>query len=218
MVLTWMVKKNGLQNKILQLNPQARFVPCSCHSLNLVLSDCAKSNVTFMTFFGSLQKLYSKLSASTKKWQILKQHCPLVVKYPSETRWESKIASVKVVRFHLVGIAKALYEILCETSDASDCADIEGLLHNLASFESLVSCAIWYNVLSNVSFVSKSLQAIDMQVDKAIILISSACSWIQEFRPNGFSQVLHEAREIADLINSQCNFITVATEFEQHRV
>ena len=29
-------KKNGLQNKILQLNPQARFVPCSCHSLNLV--------------------------------------------------------------------------------------------------------------------------------------------------------------------------------------
>ena len=211
-------KKNGLQNKILQLNPQARFVPCSCHSLNLVLSDCAKSNVTFMTFFGSLQKLYSKLSASTKKWQILKQHCPLVVKYPSETRWESKIASVKVVRFHLVGIAKALYEILCESSDASDCADIEGLLHNLASFESLVSCAIWYNVLSKVSFVSKSLQAIDMQVDKAIILISSACSWIQEFRPNGFSQVLHEAREIADLINSQCDFITVATEFEQHRV
>ena len=57
-----------------------------------------------------------------------------------------------------------------------------------------------------------------MQADKAIILISSACSWIQEFRQNGFSQVLHEAREIADLINSQCEFITVATEFEQHRV
>ena len=113
-------KKNGLQNKILQLNPQARFAPYSCHSLNLVLSGCAKNNVTFMTFFGSLQKLYSKLSASTKRWQILKQHCPLVVKHPSETRWESKIASVKVFRFHLVGIVKALYEILCETSDDSD--------------------------------------------------------------------------------------------------
>ena len=140
------------------------------------------------------------------------------MKYPSETTWESKIASAKVVRFHLVGIVKALYEILCDTSDASDCADIEGLLHNLTSFESLVSCAIWYNVLSKVNLVSKSLQAIDMQVDKAIILISSVCSWIQEFRQNGFSQVLHEAREIADLINSQCEFITVATEFEQHRV
>ena len=171
-----------------------------------------------MTFFGSLQKLYSKLSASTKRWQILKQHCPLVVKYPSETRWESEIASVKVVRFHLVGIVKALYEILCETSDASDCVDIEGLLHNLTSFESLVSYAIWYNILSKVNLVSKSLQVIDMQVDKAIILISSACSWIQKFRQNGFSQVLHEAREIADLINSQCEFITVATEFDQHRV
>ena len=201
---------------MLQLNLEARLVPCSCHSLNLVLSDCAKSNVTFMTFFGSLQKLYSKLSASTKRWQILKQHCPLVVKYPSETRWESKIASVKVVRFHLIGIVKALYEILRETSD---CADIEDLLHNLTGFESLVSCAIWYNVLSKVNLVSKSLQAIDMQVDKAIILISSACSWIQKFCQNGFSQVLHEAheaREIADLINSQCEFITVATEFEQH--
>ena len=169
-----------------------------------------------MTFFGSLQKLYSKLSASTKRRQVLKQPCPLVVKYPSETRWESKIASVKVVRFHLVGIVKGLYEILCETSDA--CADIEGLLHNLTYFESLVSCAIWYNVLSKVNLVSKSLQAIDMQVDKAIILISSACSWIQEFRQKGFSQVLHEAREIANLMNSLCEFITVATEFEQHRV
>ena len=57
-----------------------------------------------------------------------------------------------------------------------------------------------------------------MQVDKAIILISSACSWIQEFCQNVFSQVLYEAREIADLINSQCEFIIVATEFEQHRV
>ena len=171
-----------------------------------------------MTFFGSLQNLYSKLSASTKRWQILKQHCPLVVKYPSETRWKSKIARVIVVRFHLVGIVKALYEIPCEISDASDCADIEGLLHNLTSFESLVSCAIRYNVLSKVNLVSKSLQASDMQVDKAIILISSACSWIQEFRKNGLSQVLHEAREIADLINSQCEFIIVATEFEQHRV
>ena len=158
-------KKNGVQKRVLELNAQALFVPCSCHSLNLVLSDCAKSNHVYISFFGVLQKLYAKLSASTSRWQILKKECPLVVKYPSTTWWESKINSVKVVCLNLVGIIKTLHKILETVCDPKDCSDIKGLLHQLTSFESLVTWCIWHKVLSQVNFVSKSLQASKININ-----------------------------------------------------
>ena len=35
-------KENGVQRKILNINPRALFVPCSAHTLNLVVNDAAK--------------------------------------------------------------------------------------------------------------------------------------------------------------------------------
>ena len=67
-------RHSGVQSRVLQINPQARFVPCSSHSLDLILCDCAKTNVTFFSFFGTFQKLYSKLSSSTQRWKVLKDN------------------------------------------------------------------------------------------------------------------------------------------------
>ena len=211
-------KKNGVQKRVLELNAQARFVPCSCHSLNLVLSDCAKSNHVYISFFGALQKLYAKLSASISQWQILKKECPLVVKYPSTTRWESKINSVKVVHLNLVGIIKTLHKILETVCDPKDCSDIEGLLHQLTSFESLVTCCIWHKVLSQVNFVSKSLQASKMNINQAIILLEGCLNTLKQFRLFGFNDVIAEAQEIAKEVNSQLSFITIPLDFKQQRI
>jgi len=61
----------GVQARILQLESRAFFMPCGCHSLNLVLCDMAKSCSTAMTFFGIIQKIYVLFSASTKRWFII---------------------------------------------------------------------------------------------------------------------------------------------------
>ena len=90
-------KNTGLQ-RILDLNPLALFLPCASHSLNLVLCDSAKSCKEFFTFFGNIQKIYAIFSSSTKRWDVLKKHCKKVVKYPSETRWKSKISSIEAVK------------------------------------------------------------------------------------------------------------------------
>ncbi len=67
-------EKIGVQKRILNMNPLAFFVPCGCHSLNLVISDAAKSTVKSVTMFGVLQRLFTLFSSSTKRWQILKDH------------------------------------------------------------------------------------------------------------------------------------------------
>ena len=46
-------KNKGVQARILQLNPRAFFMSCGCHSLNLVISDCAFSCTKSVSFFRS---------------------------------------------------------------------------------------------------------------------------------------------------------------------
>ena len=43
-------KKSGVQARVILLNPRAFFVPCGCHSLNLLLSDIAASSNLAVTF------------------------------------------------------------------------------------------------------------------------------------------------------------------------
>lgn len=101
--------KQGVQAKFLQLNKKALCVPCSSHTLNLVVTDAAKSSVVSISFFGVLQRLYNLLSSSVQRWAVLQEHVKYkTVKSLSVTRWEARIDSVKVVRYHLPELMQAL--------------------------------------------------------------------------------------------------------------
>ncbi|XP_004212409.2 zinc finger MYM-type protein 1 [Hydra vulgaris] len=60
-------KYNGVQARIRQLNPRAFFVPCSAHSLNLVLNDAANCCLEAVAFFDLIQGIYNFFSASTHR-------------------------------------------------------------------------------------------------------------------------------------------------------
>lgn len=49
---------SGLQTRILNINPRACFVPCSAHSLNLVVNDAAKISFEVSGFFDIVQEMY----------------------------------------------------------------------------------------------------------------------------------------------------------------
>ena len=51
-------KQNGVQAKILYLNSRAFYVPCSSHSLNLVVNDAVGSCLDAVTFFDFVQHFY----------------------------------------------------------------------------------------------------------------------------------------------------------------
>ena len=92
-------KQSGVQKRILDINPYATFMPCECYSLNLVSCDCAKSCLAFFAYFGEMKRIYAMFAYSTKRWDVPKAHCQKVVKRTSDTRWESKINSVMILRF-----------------------------------------------------------------------------------------------------------------------
>jgi len=58
---------NGLQAKIKELSPQADYIPCSAHSLNLVGESAAEICEEACRFFELLQELYNFFTVSTQR-------------------------------------------------------------------------------------------------------------------------------------------------------
>jgi hypothetical protein len=59
-------RHQGVQRKLLDINPRALYTPCGCHSLNLTLCDITNSCTKAKDFFGVLQRVYTVFSHSTK--------------------------------------------------------------------------------------------------------------------------------------------------------
>ncbi|KAL5565835.1 hypothetical protein UlMin_028999 [Ulmus minor] len=163
-------KHQGVQKRSLEINPRALYIPCGCHSLNLIIFYVATSCVRAILFFGILQCIYSLFTSSPKRWKILKNNISsLTVKPLSQTRSESHIESVKAIRFQAPNIIDALLE-LSETSDDPKIKSEAKCLatYELEDFEFLLGMTIWYDILFAINSISKIFQSKDMYIDVAI--------------------------------------------------
>ncbi|XP_050383959.1 uncharacterized protein LOC126800607 [Argentina anserina] len=105
-------KHQGVQKKLLDINSRALYTPCGCHCLNLTLCDVANSCTKAVDFFGVLQRLYTLFAGSTKRWKFLKDNVKgFTLKSLSTTRWESRIESVKPLRFNAIEIKETLLQL-----------------------------------------------------------------------------------------------------------
>jgi hypothetical protein len=81
---------NGLQKKIKSIAPQALFIHCYAHKLNLVLQDSCKQIRECRIFFSNVSGFSAFFTKSTKRtnsWiQFVKKRLP----NNSETRWNFK--------------------------------------------------------------------------------------------------------------------------------
>jgi hypothetical protein len=192
-------KNIGVQKKVLEVNPRAFYSACGCHSLNLALCDMAKNCGKAKDFFGIIQRIYTIFAKSTKRWQILKDNLSgLTLKPVSATRWESRVDSVKAIRFQMQDIREALLQVSDTDNDATICSEAKSLATNeLGDFEFIVAIVIWYGVLSAVNLVSKQLQAKDMLIDVAIEKVQGLISFFTKYRETGFPNAFESAKEIA---------------------
>ena len=201
-------KNQGVQKRLLDINPRAFYTPCGCHSLNLVLCDMANSCPKAISFFGVVQRVYSLFSSSPKRWKILQDNIPnLTVKSLSQTRWESRIESVKAIRFQTPQIRDALLELAEVSEDPKIKSEAKCLAtYELENFEFLLAMIIWYDILFAVNTVSKSLQKEDMQIDVAINQLKGLTSFFENYRENGFVSAMISAKEIANEMEIEPKF------------
>nr|XP_017228896.1 PREDICTED: zinc finger MYM-type protein 1-like [Daucus carota subsp. sativus] len=191
-------KHQGVQKRILDINPRALYMPCACHSLNLTLCDAANSCVRAISFFGVVQRVYTLFSSSPKRWKVLLDNVPsLTVKSLCNTRWESRIKSVKAIRFQAPQIRLALLELRDNSNDPKSVSEAESLIGLLENFEFLLGMVIWYDILFSINMVSKKLQSKSMCIGATVKHLESVMLFFDKYREEGFVSSMNVAKDLA---------------------
>ncbi|XP_076037310.1 zinc finger MYM-type protein 1-like [Oratosquilla oratoria] len=206
-------KHNGVQQRVLDMNPRAFFVPCSAHSLNLVVNDAVKCCLQATNSFGIVQHLYNFFSISTHRWQVLVSIMKdFTIKPLSETRWESWIDALKPLRYHLADIYDALLEIYEDTnlkgsSGSSTRVEAKEFADAVSKYEFVVSLVTWYNILFEVNITSKHLQDKDADLNSATKQLEATKSYFLSCRcDDGFQKVLVDSTEVAQDLEIEPQF------------
>ena len=188
-----------VQRRLLDINQRALYMPCACHSLNLTLCDMAKSCEKVVSFFGIVQRIYVLFAGSTKRWNVLLAHVEgFTVKSLSNIRWESRIKSIKAIRYQALHIRSALQELRDDpTAEAKDRSDAKNLFEVLGSFQFILGMVIWHDILFAVNTVSKKLQSPSMCIENALQQIEGIKKYFSTYRNEGFAASLITAKEIA---------------------
>jgi hypothetical protein len=95
-------------------------------------NSCSKA----ITFFGIVQRIYVLFSSSTKRWKVLLDHVPsFTLKSLSNTRWESRIKSIKAIRFQAPQLRSALLELSKSGDDAMSRSNAKTLYDVIGTFD-----------------------------------------------------------------------------------
>ncbi|KAI8781170.1 Zinc finger MYM-type protein 1 [Biomphalaria glabrata] len=161
---------SGLQQRIAIRNPQASFVNCSNHSLNLAGLHAAKQDPVVVTFFGTVEKIYVFFSASTVRWEKMKELLGITLKRECPTRWSARQDAVNAIHEQFDGflqLLENLYEDGTQTSETQN--DAYSLLQNLMSFNFITLLDFWHAVLSKIDRIQKRLQDPSMNFHDAAL-------------------------------------------------
>jgi hypothetical protein len=202
-------KRSEVQNKILCIYPGAFFIPCNSRSLNLVVNDAAMASRDAVLLFGVVQKICFFLSASPRLWSVLKKHVThLTVKPLNDTRWKSRIDSIRPFRYQAGEIYDALYDICQEMSyDPITRHEAELLASHMRSFKFLCSTVIWLYTLNKVNIASKVLQKKEVDLSAAVKILTNTLEYLKRYRSDdGFSSTLVDAKEIASDLDIEPTF------------
>ncbi|XP_045466771.1 uncharacterized protein LOC123675455 [Harmonia axyridis] len=182
-------KYKGVQARILMLNDNAKFIPCTAHSLNLVGVHAAEVNPHMETFFATVQQIYNFFVGSSSKWELLKTEVDLTLKGFCDTRWSSKANAVHSLKSQLGKII----EILRKLKELS-------LVNLISNYEFIIYLNFWDILLSKINRINQSLQEKQLDISKSSRMILGLLNELKAYRENFFPSLMEFSEIEADKI------------------
>jgi len=167
---------SGVQTRIANVIPQAIYVHCHAHRLNLCLVNSIQGVKAVVDFFDTVQGLYTFLMnghtryeqfiqiQKDKKIQVM--HLERLV----DTRWAYWYSSLQKVKKRYSEIKEVLTII---TLEGDQTARASGLLEEISSFKFILILNIMKKFLKSINCLSNELQSTSIIYSKAMDLVKS---------------------------------------------
>uniref|UniRef100_H2ZTL9 TTF-type domain-containing protein n=1 Tax=Latimeria chalumnae TaxID=7897 RepID=H2ZTL9_LATCH len=177
----------GVQAKFQQYHPEAIYVHCYAHQLNLVLCHMCKAATDF---FNTLENLYTFFSASLihhKKFsdvqaQLGLKHSELV--QLSDTLWSCQLRSVNALLTNFTAVIQCLSEIQSTTAT--------GLLTKLCDLPMVCCLFMFHFLLGTTEGFHKVLQKENLDLAQAVDLKEAVYSALKNMRTNEMAKALYD--------------------------
>ncbi|XP_025204866.1 zinc finger MYM-type protein 1-like [Melanaphis sacchari] len=176
------------------------YIPCQAHRLNTFLEHGCKASLIIGNFIDILENIYVFFSASTKRSSNLMERMDkiegsLKLRNLSKTRWTARAESIKAVWTSLEAIVDTLEYINNSNSfDNLTKTKAIGLKKKILNFDFFVSLIFMKNIMYKVKHLTESLEAKELNVCDAAVLIKSTISSLEKIRL--------ETENMDNLINS----------------
>ncbi|KAF2900682.1 hypothetical protein ILUMI_05505 [Ignelater luminosus] len=110
--------------------------------------------------FSLIESIYVFLSASTQRWSAFKEKVTFLTLKPlSDSGWESRMNSVRALRYQVGDVYDVLMKIsLNSAKNATTRNEAKFLAKKIKNFKFMVSLILWYGILNRTNSVSKLLQ------------------------------------------------------------
>lgn len=198
-------KFNGVQALFRKEVPQAIYVHCYNHRLNLVIADTCKNVPGVRMFFDLIESLYVFISGSSIHAQFvdiqnaMKLMPKVELKRICLTRWTAQVFACLTMKKALSPLLVLLHKLVYDRGDRS--VEATGLLHQI-DFKFIFNLVMFCYILHMFKGVSDYLQNTSGELANALILISSLESTLQDMRLKNtdttFNNIYAETMSICD--------------------
>ena len=142
-------------------------------------SGCSKLRWLYQVFY-FVNGLYVFLSASTYRWQQLRNRCTLTLKGLPGTRWCERADAVKALVEGWKSIQEVLDELAADKEQKADTRNqAEGFSCRMDELETAVMATAWNDILGRLNSTSISLQDPTVSLNTATALMASLVDTVQ---------------------------------------
>ena len=194
---------SGVQARLRAKSPQAFYIHCYAHKLNLVIASCVESVGTVGSFFSLVQTLYTFISNSNTRHQLFVEAQKaaelqvLELERSAATRWSYWYRSISKVRLRYECIL-AVLSALSEGADGEARAEAAGLQKKMESFLVIFQLHYVEAIMRVTNSLSQHLQAVDLVISRSRTLIQATRSELTDLRSDAsFVSLSEKAKEFA---------------------
>ncbi|XP_058746524.1 uncharacterized protein LOC131619423 [Vicia villosa] len=202
-------KFGGLKTLIQKQNPQAYYVHCFAHQLQLTLVSMARKHEDVDWFFCEVSRIVTFLRSSNKRRALLRNkqvahfanliekelvetgtglNQELSIARAGDTPWESHFRTLN----RLVDLVTPIIEVFEDLKSDSHCkGEPKSLLLVMQTFSFVFMLHLMVEILSLTNNLSQSLQKGDQDIVHAMELVQICKKKLQEFRDDGW-ETLYE--------------------------